>query len=257
MKEIIPPTHCPSCDSELEEVNFQLFCRNTVCGAKNYKMVENFCKVMKYKGLGPETIIKANLTTIEEVLKLITDDSQLRVAVGDKITDKVVEIISQSRTSASLSQIIQALSIPLIGKVAADKIAKAAGTIGAFTTFTMPADAINWGLTEKILENLQEWWYHNGELCGLLPQVFSIKETKEVEQKEHKGVVCITGKLSNFKVKQEGYDYALSLGFKVVESYNKTVTHLINESGNETSTTLKAKQNNTIVLNNIFELEEV
>lgn len=257
MKEIIPPTDCPSCSFELEEVNFQLFCRNPHCNAKGQKIVENFCKVMKYKGLGPETIAKADFTSISDILILVEDDSRLRAAIGDKLTDKIVEIIENSRTTATLPQIIQALGIPLIGKVAAEKIAKAAKSVDTLVSMGAPVEATKWGLTEKVLENFQEWWFNNSDLSYYFPKFFKLKEVIEEENKQIRGVVCITGKLSTFKVKQEGYDYATSLGFKVVENFNKTVTHLINESGKETSTTLKAQQNNVTILNNIFELEEV
>lgn len=257
MKEIIPPTNCPSCSSELREVNFQLFCRNSACPAQGMKIVENFCKVMKYKGLGPETILKAGYTDISDILSLVENDSSLRKVVGDKIADKVVGIIRDSRRTATLPQIIQALGIPLIGKVASEKIAKAVKNVESLMIDNLPEEAIKWGLTEKVLENLLDWWYYNNHLLQHFAKFFKIEEAKEEENKEYRGVVCITGKLNSFKTKKEGYDYASSLGFKVVENFNKTVTHLINESGKETSTTLKAKQNNTTIVIDIFKLEEV
>ena len=48
--EILPPTQCPSCDSVLEWVNDQLFCRNGSCPAQNSKAVEHFAKTIKIKG---------------------------------------------------------------------------------------------------------------------------------------------------------------------------------------------------------------
>ena len=54
--EILPPTQCPSCDSVLEWVNDQLFCRNRACPAQNSKAVEHFAKTIKIKGLGPAAI---------------------------------------------------------------------------------------------------------------------------------------------------------------------------------------------------------
>ena len=44
MQEIIIPTHCPACNSELDVVNDQLFCRNPDCPAKSSKRIEHFVK---------------------------------------------------------------------------------------------------------------------------------------------------------------------------------------------------------------------
>ena len=61
-QEILAPTHCPSCDSELDWVNDSLYCRNRLCPAQNSKAVEHFAKTMKIKGLGPASIEKLGST---------------------------------------------------------------------------------------------------------------------------------------------------------------------------------------------------
>ena len=61
MQEIIIPTHCPACNSVLDIVNDQLFCRNPDCPAKSSKRIEHFAKTLKIKGLGKATIEKLDL----------------------------------------------------------------------------------------------------------------------------------------------------------------------------------------------------
>ena len=51
MKQIIPPTNCPSCDSILVYRNDQLFCENPSCPAQWDKKVEHFASALKIKGL--------------------------------------------------------------------------------------------------------------------------------------------------------------------------------------------------------------
>ena len=58
MRKIIPPTNCPSCDSELEFVNDQLFCKNDSCPSQWDKKVVNFASSLKIKGLGPAAVSK-------------------------------------------------------------------------------------------------------------------------------------------------------------------------------------------------------
>ena len=61
MKEIIPPTNCPSCNDELVWEKDQLFCHNTKCSGKTSKKIEHFASTLKIKGLGPRTVDKLQL----------------------------------------------------------------------------------------------------------------------------------------------------------------------------------------------------
>jgi DNA ligase (NAD+) len=58
LRQIVPPTNCPACNSDLELVNDQLFCRNSLCPAQSAKKLEHFARTIKIKGLGPSTIEK-------------------------------------------------------------------------------------------------------------------------------------------------------------------------------------------------------
>ena len=67
LKEIIIPTHCPACNSELDTVKDQLFCRNPNCPAQSSKKVEHFAKTLKIKGLGAVTIEKLDLQDYHDI----------------------------------------------------------------------------------------------------------------------------------------------------------------------------------------------
>ena len=66
--------NCPSCDSLLERVNDQLFCRNDYCDSRNTKQVEKYANVVRIKGLGLATINKLGLTSITDIYKLEKDN---------------------------------------------------------------------------------------------------------------------------------------------------------------------------------------
>ena len=71
LREIVPPTNCPACNSELEFVNDQLFCLEYSCSAKSAKRLEHFAKTLKIKGLGPSTIDRLGLFDYDDIYSLI------------------------------------------------------------------------------------------------------------------------------------------------------------------------------------------
>ena len=70
LRTITEPTSCPTCNSTLELVNDQLFCRNNNCEAKTSKLIEHFAKTLKIKGLGPKTIDKLPLNSISDIYSI-------------------------------------------------------------------------------------------------------------------------------------------------------------------------------------------
>ena len=68
------PTHCPECNSLLERIQDQIFCRNESCPAQLYKRVEHFTKTLGIKGFGPKTIDKLALDSIAEIYYLEFED---------------------------------------------------------------------------------------------------------------------------------------------------------------------------------------
>lgn len=237
---IVPPTHCPSCDSELIQKNSILYCVNRACEGQAAKLIENFAKVLKIKGLGPATIEKLELTSIHEVYNLTLEDLNffLGKALGTKLYEQI--IISKS---ASLNDLLPALGIPLIGKTAADKICSAINSLEEASEETLK-DVIG----PKALTNLLEWL--ETEDWETLP--FSFESSKQPVTTGQ--TVCITGKLKSFKTKAEAGKYLGDKGYRVVDSITKTTNILVNESGIESDKTKKARANGTQIVNNIMEL---
>ncbi len=231
--KIEPPSHCPSCDSELELVNDQLFCRNPDCEAKSSKRLEHFAKTLKIKGLGPKTIEKLPLTSIPDIYSMSKEE--IISGLGKKLGDKLFNQIELSK-SVDLTVLLPAFSISLIGSSAAKKLTKEISSIRDITHDKCLAA----GLGPKSCTNLLNW-YHD-EFCDNLEYLpFSFEaEVQEVAENIGK-VVCITGKLNDFKNRNLAKTYLESFGFTVTTSVTKKTDYLVDEEGRVSSKSTKAE----------------
>lgn len=251
MQEIIIPTHCPACNTVLEIVNDQLFCRNTACPAKSSKKVEHFAKTLKIKGLGKATIEKLDLQDYHDIYSF--DESELVQLLGsERLGTKLFAEIENSK-SADLTTLLPAFSIPLIGRSASNKLTKKVSNISEITYAT----ATECGLGPKAASNLVDWLvneFHSNEYYEL-PFSFQC-EIPEVDYVPHKGVVCITGKLKSYPTKAAAEKVLHKYGYETKGSLTKNVTILLNESGIESAKTNKAQEMGIKIYNNIKQLIE-
>lgn len=227
---IKPPTHCPSCGSLLEIRNDQLYCVSEDCGDRKYKAIEHFCSTLKIKGLGPANIRKLDLRNFSDIYTV-------ELPTG-KTWDNIALEIEKSK-KASLNQVLPALGIPLIGQTAADKLSNVIESIDELT-FEACKEA---GLGDKATQNLMDWQFDRS-----LP--FSFKFAKKSATN---GIVCITGKLVSFKNKAEATKVLEARGYAVKPSVTKEVTILVNEGGQDTAKTIKARESGVIIVNNLKE----
>jgi len=238
--KIIAPTNCPSCNAELVLSNSILYCINKTCPAQGLKTIENFSKILKIVGLGPARIEKLDIHSIVELYSLTEEFIVSRL--GDTIGTKLYAQI-QSSKNASLNQVLPALGIPLIGKVAADKIC------AKFSHLTEITEELALTvLGPQATANLMAWI--QTEEYKELPFSFKSEKINSADGPS----VCITGKLFSFKTKSEAAAYLTQRGYKVVSSVTKDTVYLVNESGIESEKTKKASANGTIIINNIMEL---
>lgn len=242
--KIQPPTHCPVCESVLELVNDQLFCRNSACPAQLNKKLEHFCKVLKIKGVGPKTVDKLGLSDITELFYLELAD--LTEALGsEKTAAKLLDEIDRAR-SADLATILASFSIPLIGETASIKIASVVASVDEITSETCKEA----GLGEKASNNLLSWLNTDfQEIREFLP--FSFKSTKSVSKNTDGRTVCISGKLVSYKTKAEATSVLEAAGYRVVESVTKTLDFLLDEADKGSSKRQKAEEYGIPIINNI------
>lgn len=242
LKEITPPTQCPSCFGEVEWRNDMLYCINSSCSAKGDKIIQHFASSLRIKGLGPKTIAKLGLQSLDEIYTIDKDFVELKL--GSKlISDKLLSEIENSKR-AGLQDLLPAFSIPLFGRTAAEKICKYVSHIDEITMETCNKA----GLGPKTTENLLNWKRTTN--WKLLP--FSWKATTDLN---HTMVeVVISGKLASFKTKKEAEPFLAEKGFVLKDNITKKTQVLVNESGIASSKTKKAEAMGIKIVTNILEI---
>ena len=248
MKQILPPTNCPACDSKLELVNDQLFCRNELCSAQWGKKVEHFASTLKIKGLGPATLNKLQIQDYSELFELTVSDIQDRLG-SQRLAEKLFLEIEKSKES-KLVDIIPAFSIPLIGRSASQKLCDKISNIEDISEKSCTEAGIGPKASANLLNWLNTEFYPNQYLTTL-PFNWNNKINKK---KEVTGVVCITGKLKSYPTKAFAEKVLNEYGFIVKSSLTKDCTHLVNESGIESAKTQTARDRGVIIISNIKHL---
>jgi DNA ligase (NAD+) len=240
------PTNCPCCDYPLENINQQLFCRNTACSAQLNKKLENFAKVLGIKGFGPKTIEKLNLVDLTEIFYL--DFDVTKEALGEKVTIKLLDEIERAK-SADLATVLAAMSIPLVGGTAAKKIASVITSIEEITQETCKIA----GLGDKVTSNLLSWIATDyQELKEFLPFEFKSGKPKPVNTAAKR--VCITGKLKSYKKKSDAEGALLAAGYVLVDSVTKTTDYLVDEEDKGSSKREKAVSYGITIITDLNDL---
>ena len=248
MKQIIPPTHCPSCMTELGWVKDQLYCNNPNCPGKTSKKIEHFASTLKIKGLGPRTVEKLKIYSIFDLYELPLE-IMIEALQSEKLAVKLSREIENSK-QVDLVDLLPAFSIKLIGRTASNKICSVIKNIRDITEETC-AEA---GLGPAATQNLLDWLFEeftNG--YDRLP--FRWQQLTKIESNDaSKGVICITGKLKSYKTKAAAKQYLETMGYLVKSSLTKDVTILVNESGIESAKTQAARDKGVLIITNLKEI---
>ena len=250
-----PPNECPICghETELFGDNDSIFlqCGNSACEGKLLNRVEHFFskKGLNAKGLSKATIEKLIdwgwINGIKDVfiLDAYAEDWKKKAGFGEKSVNNIITSIRES-SNTDLESVISAAGIPLIGRTVARQIAS------IFNTYEDFREAIgNFDFSEidgfgyemnKSLKN-----YNYDELDYIVENFLTINNKIE-ERKEQKleGLTfCVTGKIKQWKNRDELSSFITSLGGKVVGSVSANMDYLINNDINSTSSkNLRAKE---------------
>jgi len=248
MKQIIPPTHCPSCMTELEWVKDQLYCNNPHCPGKTSKKIEHFASTLKIKGLGPRTVQKLQISDLHDLYELPLE-IMIEALQSEKLAVKLHREIENSK-SVELVDLLPAFSIKLIGRSASAKICSKIKNILDINEETC-AEA---GLGPTATNNLLDWLIEEfTDGYDRLP--FRWQQLTKLEEKSaDNGVVCISGRLKSFKTKAAATQYLETKGYLVKSSLTKDVTILVNESGIESAKTQAARDKGVLIITNLKEI---
>ena len=249
------PASCPICgySTKIKKENDVevLFCDNEQCEGKLLNRVEHFFskKGLNAKGLSKATIEKLIdwgwINGIKDVfiLDAYAEDWKKKTGFGEKSVNNIITSIRES-SNTDLESVISAAGIPLIGRTVARQIAS------IFNTYEDFREAIgNFDFSEidgfgyemnKSLKN-----YNYDELDYIVKNFLTInnKIEEKKEQKLEGLTFCVTGKIKQWKNRDELSSFITSLGGKVVGSVSANMDYLINNDINSTSSkNLRAKE---------------
>lgn len=239
------PTNCPSCDSSLELINDQLFCKADDCPAQSSKKLVKFCKTLKIKGFGEKTCEKLGFTDIGQL-----QDFSVEYAVGRGFSEKQAQNLenelSKVEQGVDFDMFLAALSIPLVGNTASKDIAQYCKSMEELITNMDNLQKAGVGPTAH--KNITNWvnrfWFDNySQKLGFIKM--SQKKTVTSDQAT-KGDVCISGKL-NGHTKAQATKLLNDAGYQVKSTLTKSCVYLISEDGKESSKVKKAKQTNITI----------
>jgi len=230
-------SECPSCGSALVRLKDQLYCANkTDCPAQSHKRAEHYCKVLKINGLGPKTLEKLGISSITDIYSMSKDI--LTQELGNTIGPKLHEEIQAATKRATLATILEAASIPLIGSSKAGKVASLVKDVGEIPDNLSEISA---AIGEKATKNLLTWLDQEfPDLESVLPNSAWTSEKRSVAVGGE--VVCITGKLTDYKNRTEAAKALELAGYTCKDSVTKGTNFLVNESGDSSSKATKAQQ---------------
>lgn len=258
------PEVCPYCNQPTKiivtESNIEkLFCTNPNCNAKLINRLENFVgkKGLDIKGLSKMTLEKlidwewVNYISDIFTLKDHRNEWIKKPGFGVASVDKILNAIEESR-KCSTDKFICAIGIPLIGKVASLALAK---TFGTYQNFI---DAVNNnddklyqidGIGEVMIDTIRNFdYFEANEAFDYIEEVAAATLTNGTELKEM--TFTITGKLHNYKNRDELKSLIESKGGKVTGSVTKNTTYLINNDTDSTSAkNITAKKLNIPIIN--------
>ena len=245
---LITPNVCPLCGSETELKDndgvVTLYCGNPQCQGKLINRLDHFCgeKGLDIKGLSKATLEKLIdwgwVSSFIDIYKLenFSKEWKNKAGFGEKSVERILEAINMSRKT-TLSAVIAAAGIPLIGRTVAKELTKYIKTYEDFrykieTGFDF---TVYDGFGETMAAALLNFNYK--EIDDVVDYALEIEEAEENNNSQSlEGITfCVTGKVHIYKNRNELKADIESRGGKVVGSMSGNVNYLINNDNTSTS----------------------
>ena len=263
MKPLYIPDRCPCCGGKIELIKsdsevLNAVCTNPQCEGKFINRLDHFCgkKGLDIKGLSEKTLEKLIdwewVNDITDIPKLKEHRSEWinKMGFGAASVDKILKAIDNRLAEAPLSAFISGLGIPLIGSRVSKQICEKIETWKEFRDLINKGfDFTQWvGFGYEMNKALHEYDYSKAD--AIVDYItFKVEEHLDKTVQLEAQNFVITGKLQNFKNRQELVDLIENAGGKVQSSITTKTNYLINNDLNSTSAkTLKAKELNIPII---------
>ena len=264
---LFPPKECPICGAPTEMIEsdsgtVELYCSSDTCEGKLINRLEHFVskKGLDIKGLSKATLGKLIdwgwVTCVSDIFKLgeVSDLWANKSGFGPKSVDNLLNAIYAAR-KCTLEAYIGAWGIPLIGRTYARKLAQYFGSYEAFRTAISPDPILGKkpfdfttldGFGPEKHDAIMSFDYR--EMDRLVDmEIIKFKEEAQLEKSGNAqtlsgATICITGKLKQFKNRDELTALITAVGGKVTGSVSSKTTYLVNNDINSTSSKNKTAQ---------------
>lgn len=215
--KITAPEYCPFCGSPVVKQikdGAHLYCSNKDCKERLLQQLNYFVtkQCMNIDGLSEKTLRKlqsAGLVNYWYDLYSLTFDQCVNAGLGNKTSLKIIDELSNSRTQVPAENVLMALGIPMIGKVAAQELLAEFGSIKEIenvansthvvngeghSIMKVIGDAAAQSLISYFKENKEELQY----VYTYLTYTSSVSETVSASNKLEGMTILATGTLQNF-----------------------------------------------------------
>ena len=264
MKPLYIPDRCPCCGEKIELIKsdsevLNAVCTNPQCEGKLINKLDHFCgkKGLDIKGLSEKTLEKLIdwewVNDITDIPKLKEHRSEWinKPGFGQVSVDKILKAIDDRLAEAPLSAFISGLGIPLVGTRVAKQICEYVETWAEFKELVEDIDFTfeKWnGFGYEMNKALKEFDYSKADaIVDFI--TFKIEEHQDNSVKLDNKIFVITGKLKNFKNRDELVSVIENAGGKVASSVTSKTNYLVNNDVTSTSAkNKKAKELNIPII---------
>lgn len=254
------PERCPTCGRRLKRIGADLYCTNDECKAILAGRIEALFKTLDIKGFGE--VVCAQLVEFDQIKRLADvfrelDEDSLNIACGykyDNAHNLVNRIHDRIKDGLTISEFIQILQIPNVGRSAGDKIQDVYDDIdeliffaeqGEVNKFTkVLGEAAGLALYKGIL-NMQN------DIEDIL-EVIKIVKPQTKSDSEYIGAFCFTGFRDKDLAKQLD-----DLGYKELSSVTKACTLLVSADLSKVSGKLKKAQDRGVKVISLAQLKQM
>ena len=257
------PEFCPICQAataiqKSTDGVENLICTNPQCEGKLINKLDHFVgkKGLDIKGLSEKTLEKLIdwewVNDITDIPKLKEHRSEWisKPSFGQASVDKILKAIDDRLAEAPLHAFISGLGIPLIGSRVSKQICEKVETWKEFRDLIHEDfDFTEWnGFGPEMNRALHDFNYDEAD--ALVEYItFKPSEHQDNNVKSISYNFVITGKLQNFKNRQELVDIIEAAGGKVSSSVSSKTDYLVNNDINSTSSkNKKAKELNIPII---------
>jgi len=241
---------CPICGKDItyktsNDGIINVYCENPNCEGKLINHLNHFFgkKGLNIKGLSKATFEKLInwewIFSITDVFNLndYKEEWVKKPGFGQKSVSKILKTIEEGKNT-TLKAFISAIGIPLIGQTAAKELAKEFETYENFKEAVLD-DSYSFDILDnfgyEMNESIKKYDYKEADTIASLLNFKIIKNSKASSNTLEKKIIVITGKLNNFKNRNELKKVIEEHGGKVASSISSKTNILINNDINSTS----------------------